>query len=970
MGQKRPHNLTPVNNADFMQAIYLAQKRGTTVSAAPPTADQRVVPSTAAARSRPAHAKKPPRFGPSLSTTPSVLPRAGSKQVYLKAYDLAFYGEAHHSAQDTKSKYSTATEPSEPTNVSWRVSLPTAADLYKHGFGKPDVFHSVTQEGCFETSCFFLVKDHLGYLDGASIVNLFSAHPLIRHTARMCHELREYDFRWVRESRQDWASLDPFSPDRIKALLAALFHYNNDVGLLMRWLGGNYTGSYRNVAAMVERIRPHVDASLIPHLIRVLTVGCPHHFNAETTRANALKYWRYGNNPSVAKRLDTAMSRLTTEARNHYVIPLPSWVWRFVPHLFVSPMHILVKPGKKARSIHDLSFRMDADAIPINMMTSTPQGTEFPCRFGDVLVRLLTRIYNLRITYPTDDIALHASDVKSCFRQIKHAPDVMGAFSFIINGILFLQCGQSFGADFSPPNWEIPRLVIEQLATSLFSDNSLRDKHRKYLDMLSWDPLLGRNRRGFTPAKADNINRGVRSASGRDSNTPHDLFVDDDVYADVYNIDRIRLEQAIASGIEAVLTVLGASDLQERQDPVAWDKLVEMVVSYTNCILGMEINTRRLTFRVPRTYVQDTATLIRQHWHEQRQSFTILDIEILTGRLGHIATSATWLSFLMSQVYSSVAHSLKAEHKHQICTNANFRQLIKDIKRLRDPTEAKSAQESAADVRRASFAHSKAATIVHRSKTKYFIGKLLRRELSLIKQALDSPWISFEQPIGHAIDRAPSGKARSDSSLSAAGGYSFDMKFWWHIVWPPEVQRQTLRFITTIRAENGDLISINVLEYAAIIITVAAATHFFTVREPRPDDPFPVVLYEADSSTAESWAVKACKSSLIGRALGRLHCCLLINNPVGTLIGHVASKDNIIADRLSRATTNATLSSEFHSLLQDFPQLHSCRRFQPSQELLSLITEALLSANSLDPLEASRRVLTNLGKITMSDLHS
>ena len=235
-------------------------------------------------------------------------------------------------------------------------------------------------------------------------------------------------------------------------------------------------------------------------------------------------------------------------------------------------------------------------------------------------------------------------------------------------------------------------------------------------------------------------------------------------------------------------------------------------------------------------------------------------------------------------------------------------------------------------------------------------------------RVLQAPHVCLRTPIGHLIRREPSSTAWSDSCLYAAGGFSVDMGFWWYIEWPSEVHKHTLIY----RRNNmdGKLVSINVLEYAAIIITQAAATHFFTVREPRADDHFPVVLYKADNSTAKSWAVKACKASSIGRALGRLHCSLMINNPVGTLLGHVTSEDNIIADRLSRATTNPALSTEFHSLLQDFPQLHLCRRFQPSHELLSLIMDALLLENLADPLEASRRVLSNLGRITLSDLQS
>jgi hypothetical protein len=57
-------------------------------------------------------------------------------------------------------------------------------------------------------------------------------------------------------------------------------------------------------------------------------------------------------------------------------------------------------------------------------------------------------------SYPDNDIVVHANDVKSCFRQIKHHPDVAGAFSYILADYLFFQVGLAFGADFSPANWE------------------------------------------------------------------------------------------------------------------------------------------------------------------------------------------------------------------------------------------------------------------------------------------------------------------------------------------------------------------------------------------------------------------------------------------------------------------------------------------------------------------------------------
>jgi hypothetical protein len=85
---------------------------------------------------------------------------------------------------------------------------------------------------------------------------------------------------------------------------------------------------------------------------------------------------------------------------------------------------------------------------------------------------------------------VHAYDVKSCFRQIKHHPDVAGAFSYVLADYLFLQIGLAFGADFSPTNWEAVRRAQSALAECLFLDTSLVVKHRAVLDKIRWCRFL------------------------------------------------------------------------------------------------------------------------------------------------------------------------------------------------------------------------------------------------------------------------------------------------------------------------------------------------------------------------------------------------------------------------------------------------------------------------------------------------
>ena len=186
------------------------------------------------------------------------------------------------------------------------------------------------------------------------------------------------------------------------------------------------------------------------------------------------------------------------------------------------------------------------------------------------------------------------------------------------------------------------------------------------------------------------------------------------------------------------------------------------------------------------------------------------------------------------------------------------------------------------------------------------------------------------------------------------------MRFWWYFEWPESVRKHTLIYIRSNK--DGTLISINVLEYAAILINYAAAIHYFN-NNTEVADPYPVVLFRTDNSASESWMDKACNRSLIGRALSQLQCSMMINNHVGFHTGHVTTANNIIADRISRIKRNTNSIRNFATILQDYPELAGCRRFQPSAEIISHIMDAILLKKYINPMDVNSSILKNSGQI-------
>jgi hypothetical protein len=90
---------------------------------------------------------------------------------------------------------------------------------------------------------------------------------------------------------------------------------------------------------------------------------------------------------------------------------------------------------------------------------------------------------------------------------------------------------------------------------------------------------------------------------------------------------------------------------------------------------------------------------------------------------------------------------------------------------------------------------------------------------------------------------------------------------------------------------------------------------------------------------------------IIGRALARFFCGLLIGPNVGANAKWISTIENIIADKISRlktlniANSKSPLSSptyNYFNLQQEHEELKACNFFQPSCKLVLLLWDILL----------------------------
>jgi len=98
------------------------------------------------------------------------------------------------------------------------------------------------------------------------------------------------------------------------------------------------------------------------------------------------------------------------------------------------------------------------------------------------------------------------------------------------------------------------------------------------------------------------------------------------------------------------------------------------------------------------------------------------------------------------------------------------------------------------------------------------------------------------------------------------------------------------------------------------------------------DDPYPVILCVTDNTSALNWTLHTSKKSMIGRALARFFCGLLIGSDVGVNAKWISTIENLIADKISRLKalidTNPKSSSsiptyDYANLQQEHAELKS-----------------------------------------------
>jgi hypothetical protein len=105
-----------------------------------------------------------------------------------------------------------------------------------------------------------------------------------------------------------------------------------------------------------------------------------------------------GNQATFKMNPEIVTKTTTKEEKHSHVLPVKLWVLHFSPCCRHTAQGMQIKPGKNQRVIFDVSTKGHPHEAVLNDMTTTE--FEANITFGAAKLKLLKRIYNLRVSHP------------------------------------------------------------------------------------------------------------------------------------------------------------------------------------------------------------------------------------------------------------------------------------------------------------------------------------------------------------------------------------------------------------------------------------------------------------------------------------------------------------------------------------------------------------------------------------------
>ena len=165
-------------------------------------------------------------------------------------------------------------------------------------------------EPIFRNVLIFLVGTYLTKMETSVLT---SVNKLFAKVIPQISRLLKINWKPIVEPRPKYYDQKEISVERVDMNTALALQCGLDPGQIVRTLGGEYTGEWRDVKKILAAVKSVVSISDYMQIERILTTGCPYEFNFEETSESKLKMIKRGNQKSFNQYPDQVAKLVNKE---------------------------------------------------------------------------------------------------------------------------------------------------------------------------------------------------------------------------------------------------------------------------------------------------------------------------------------------------------------------------------------------------------------------------------------------------------------------------------------------------------------------------------------------------------------------------------------------------------------------------------------------------------------------------------
>ena len=394
----------------------------------------------------------------------------------------------------------------------------------------------------------------------------------------------------------------PVDETRVLDMGCALMRFNFLHGDLIRWLGGPYTDAHRDWNSVFDQLNAvsecpsptgyaPIDYSRV---YRVCTEGIPLKANITASFSSTAERNMAPPSADLKKNATDCDDKVRAEEKLSYQVLFPRFLWRFIPGLFLCLLRMAYRWGDpKARLCVDPSSTISSsDTGNPNSQIGSPgvdPEENPPIYYGTAFLRYLVWVWNLRCSYPYQDILQMTNDISGAFRRVLYHPDMATMFASVWRHYLVVPVGTIFGARNSPSFY-----MEKGEMRSHFSQNHPDPASLPLMELtktlqLPPDPTTEEALQ-FQQAVSDSQHQGIRDPYGPHPERREPVFVDDSGIAHI----KPHFPTAVNCSVVSAYVVFGFPLADPNRPPCINPLKWLAIVSFLMLFLGYEIDTRRM----------------------------------------------------------------------------------------------------------------------------------------------------------------------------------------------------------------------------------------------------------------------------------------------------------------------------------------------------------------------------------------